>query len=106
MGGSSYSKKVTTKEEEPTIRNKKMPPFKNGVLTAQMVQTDLDNNVNNFSKNANASADEVAKTVAKDFRGFYDDSKFRAAGNAVRYEDSIIQVLKDKSGQWKARKIK
>ena len=102
----SYSGKVTQSEGTPESKRKDLPPFKNGVLTAHMVQIDLDNNVNNFSKNAKASADEVAKTVAQDFRATYDDGKFRASGNAVRYENSLVQVVKDDNGQWKARKIK
>lgn len=101
-----YSGKVTQSEETAGVRKKNLPPFKNGVLTAHMVQVELDNNVNNYSKNANASSGEVAKTVAKDFRNFYDDGKFKASGNAIKYENTMVIVQKDDNGIWKAKKVK
>lgn len=106
MGHTRHSGKVTQKEKPKKERTKNLPPMKNHVLTEEMVRQDLNNNVNNVASNANSSADEVAKIVAKDFREYYHDDGFRAAGNAIKYRDSIVVVEKNKKGTWDADKLK
>lgn len=101
MGGSKYSGKITTKEgaEEPTRDTK--PKF-TGVLTEQMVDTILTENVNNFSENKNASANEAAKKVVDVLNRRYGGNQFRAVGRFVELDDKKIEIKKKKNGLFDA----
>lgn len=101
MGAGKASGKVTTREgaEEPTRDTK--PKF-NGVLTEQMVDTILTQNVNNVAENKSASVNEVAKKVVEALNRRYGGNQFRAVGRFVELDDKKIEIKKKKNGLFDA----
>lgn len=106
MGGSKYSGKVTKKEAEKSTSTSRKPES-NGVLTTDMVNFELTENVNNVSSNKYSSAVEVARVVAKGLRDDYGDDGYKSSGNTVRLGETVIKIVEDKSrGIWAPKKIR
>lgn len=102
MGGGKYSLRVTRKEEHLAKYTINKPPF-NGILTVEMVNFELTNNVNNVGANKYASADEVAKLVAEKLRDHYNNDGFKASGRNVVLGDKKITIKKSSEGGWAAK---
>lgn len=101
MGGSKPSGKVVTKEKKVERKRNTKPKF-TGVLTEEMVDNVLAQNVNNNSANRNADIREVVKKVVSEFNRTYSGNRFEAQGKFVTLDGKRIEIRKRKNGQFDA----
>ena len=101
MGGSKYSGKVTTREGEERPTRKTLPKF-TGVLTEEMVDRILTQNVNNVAENKGADIREAVKKVVSVLNRTYSGNRFEAQGKFVELDGKRIEVRKRKDGLFDA----
>lgn len=101
MGQGKTSGKVTTREKEPEPTRDTKPKF-TGVLTEQMVDKVLNNEINNVAENKNAEIREVVKKVADTLNRTYGVESYQARGKFVELNGKRIEIKKKKNGLFDA----
>ena len=101
MGKGKPSGKVTTREGTDIRGTKNLPKF-NGVLTEEMVDRILTNNVNNVAENKDADIREAVKKVVSVLNRTYSGNRFEAQGKFVALDGKRIEVRKRKDGLFDA----
>ena len=101
MGKGKPSGKATTKEGTGNRSRATLPKF-SGVLTEQMVDNVLTQNINNVSANKDADIREVVKKVVDILNRTYDGNRFNAQGKFVELDGKRIEVRKSKKGLFDA----